>query len=162
MSDREANFVTRRATPIDAAEIVRLRALMFEDMGRDPGLLDARWRRRNIDHFTAGLAEPDVFAGYVIDNPQGGLAAVAIGWLDQHLIGTANPTGRVGYIANMCTEPDFRRRGFGRITLTALLDWMRSTDTKTVNLHASADGEALYRSFGFTDPAETALTLRLD
>lgn len=76
------------------------------------------------------------------DKPDGGLAAVAIGWLDQHLIGTANPTGRVGYVANMCTEPDFRRRGFGRITLTALLDWMRSTGTRTVNLHASTDGEA--------------------
>lgn len=162
MSDREAHFATRRAIPIDATEIVRLRALMFEDMGRDPGLLDERWRRRNVDHFTARLAQPDVFAGYVIDKPDGGVAAVAIGWLNQHLIGTANQTGRVGYVANMCTEPAFRRRGFGRITLTALLDWMRSTDTRTVNLHASTDGEALYRSLGFTDPSETALTLRLN
>ena len=30
-----------------------------------------------------------------------------------------------------------------------------------VNLHASADGEKLYRSLGFTDPQEPAFTLRL-
>lgn len=98
----------------------------------------------------------------MIDKPGEGLAATAVGWLDQHLIGTANPTGHVGYIASMYTEPVFRRRGLGRLTLTALIEWMRSAGVKTVNLHASPDGEGLYRAMGFSDPAETALTLRLD
>ena len=162
MTGQHDAFTARRAGPADAAEIVRLRALMFVDMGRNPRVLDDPWRQGNVEHFAARLAQPDVFAGYVVDKPGQGLAATAIGWLDQHLIGTTNPTGQVGYIANMYTDPAFRRRGLGRLTLTALLGWMRAAGIRTVNLHASADGESLYRAMGFTNPAETALTLRLD
>jgi ribosomal protein S18 acetylase RimI-like enzyme len=150
----------RRAGPDDAAELTRLRVLMFADMGRDPGLLDDAWRRRNVAHFRRRLAETDVFAAYVVDRPGGGLAACAVGWLNEHLIGTANQLGRVGYIANMSTDPAYRRRGYARATLVALLAWLRSTGITTVDLHAPPDGESLYRSLGFTEPTEPALTLR--
>jgi ribosomal protein S18 acetylase RimI-like enzyme len=150
----------RRAGPDDAAELTRLRVLMFADMGRDPGLLDGDWRRRNVAHFRRRLAETDVFAAYVVDRPGGGLAACAVGWLNEHLIGTANQIGRVGYIANMSTDPAYRRRGYGRATLVALLAWLRSTGITTVDLHATPDGEPLYRSLGFTEPTDRALTLR--
>lgn len=150
----------RRAGADDAAELTRLRAVMFTDMGRDPGLLDEDWRRRNVAHFRRRLAETDLFAAYVVDRPEGGLAASAVGWLNDHLVGTANQTGRVGYIANMCTDPAYRRRGYGRATLLALLAWLRSTGITAVDLHATPDGESLYRSLGFTEPTDRALTLR--
>jgi GNAT superfamily N-acetyltransferase len=104
----------RRADPDDAAELTRLRIVMFTDMGRDPSRLDEDWRRRNVSHFRRRLAETDLFAAYVVDGPAGRLAASAVGWLNEHLIGTANPVGKVGYIANMCTDPAHRRRGYGR------------------------------------------------
>ena len=150
----------RRAAPDDAAELTRLRVLMFADMGRDPRLLDDDWQRRNVAHFRRRLGETDVFAAYVVDRPGGGLAACAVGWLNEHLIGTANQIGRVGYIANMSTDPAYRRRGYGRATLVALLAWLRSTGITTVDLHATPDGESLYRSLGFAEPTEPALTLR--
>src|SRR5512133_2229 len=37
----------RRARPDDAAELTRLRVVMFTDMGRDPAPLDEDWLRRN-------------------------------------------------------------------------------------------------------------------
>src|SRR5262245_10938725 len=150
----------RRAGPDDAAELTRLRAVMFTDMGRDPGLMDEDWRRRNVAHFARRLAETDLFAAYVVERP-GGLAASAVGWLNDQLVGTANQTGRAGYIANMCTDPAYRRRGYGRATLVALLGWLRSTGITTVDLHATPDGVPLYRSLGFTQPTDQALTLRL-
>jgi ribosomal protein S18 acetylase RimI-like enzyme len=150
----------RRAAPDDAAELTRLRVLMFADMGRDPRLLDDDWQRRNVAHFRRRLGETDVFAAYVVDRPGGGLAACAVGWLNEHLIGTANQVGRAGYIANMSTDRTYRRRGYGRATLAALLGWLRSTGITTVDLHATPDGEPLYRSLGFTEPTDRALTLR--
>lgn len=135
---------------------------MFLDMGRDARLLDQDWQQRNIDHFRRRLEEDAVFAAFVIEKPDGGLAASAVGWHNPHLIGTRNQTGRTGYIANMSTDPAFRRRGYGRATLAALLDWMRSTGIAAVDLHATPDAEHLYRSVGFTESADTALTLRLD
>ena len=150
----------RRAGPDDAAELTRLRIVMFADMGRDLAPLDEDWRRRNVAHFRRRLAETEVFAAYVVDRPGGGLAASAVGWTNEHLIGTANRTGRSGYIANMCTDPAYRRRGYGRATLVALLAWLRTTGITTVDLHATPDGEPLYRTLGFTEPTDRALTLR--
>jgi ribosomal protein S18 acetylase RimI-like enzyme len=160
--DEMNQAAVRRAEPADADELTRLRILMFDGMGHDVGALDDAWRRRNVDHFTSRLSQPEEFAAFVVDKQGGGLAACAVGWLNQHLIGATNPTARVGYIANICTDRDFRRRGYGRATLTALLDWLRTTDARVVNLHASADGDALYRALGFAEPKERSLTLRLD
>ncbi|MHB8296674.1 MAG: GNAT family N-acetyltransferase [Acidimicrobiales bacterium] len=151
----------RRATPEDADELTRLRVLMFGDMGHEGLPMDAQWRERNVEHFRARLLDRDTFAAFVVDKPDWGLAACAVGWLNPHLVGLRDLSGRTGYIANMSTEPDYRRRGYGRATLLALLEWMRSTGIGRVNLHASADGEKLYRSLGFIDPQEPALTLRL-
>ena len=75
----------RRATGGDAAELTRLRIVMFEGMGQDVSGLDEGWR----------------------------------------------------------------------------LEWMREAGVGTVDLHASPDGEPLYRSLGFTEPGQPALTLRL-
>ena len=150
----------RRADPDDAAELTRLRIVMLTDTGRDPRLLDEDWSRRNVAHFRRRLTETDLFAAYVVDRPDGGLAACAIGWLNEQLVGTANPVGKVEYVANMSTDPAYRRRGYGRAALVALLAWLRSTGITIVDLHATPDGEPLYGSLGFTAPTDPALTLR--
>lgn len=151
----------RRAGRADAVELTRLRVLMFLDMGRDPADLDAQWQRRNVEHFRSRLADVEQFAAFVVDGDRGGLAASSVGWLNPHLIGTRNRSGRSAYVANICTDSAYRRRGLGRATLTALLDWLRSTGVGTVDMHATPDGERLYRSLGFAEPTEVALTLRL-
>jgi hypothetical protein len=46
----------RRATPADAAEIVRLRAAMFASMGVDGG--DGRWPEAAERHLDRALAGP--------------------------------------------------------------------------------------------------------
>ena len=89
------------------------------------------------------------------------MAASAIGWLNDHLIGTANPTGRVGYIANISTDQQWRRRGCARATLTALLEWFGSNGIRTVNLHATSEGMDLYRSMGFIESQERSMILQL-
>ncbi len=151
----------RRAGPADAGELTRLRALMFQEMGRDMTRVDEEWRRRSIAHFAERLADRESFAAFVVDKESDGLAASAVGWLDQHLIGAANLSGRIGYVANVSTDVAYRRRGYARQTMTALLGWMRTTGISTVNLHASPGAESMYRSLGFEEPTYRALTLRL-
>lgn len=168
MRSRGSGPIVRRARIEDAGELTRLRTLMCSDMGRDPRLLNPEWRRRNIEHFQQRLVDADLFAAFVIgqdpdeDRPGQPLAACAVGWLNPLLIGTGNHIGQAGYIGNTSTDPGFRRRGYGRRTLTALLDWMRSTGISTVDLHATSDGEHLYRTMGFAEPTHRALTLHLN
>ena len=146
MDDGSDTGTVRRAGPDDAAELTRLRAIMFADMGRDPALLTEDWQRRNVAHFGHRLAETDLFAAYVVDQPGGdGLAACAVGWLNEHLIGTNNPVGRSGYVANICTDPAYRRRGYSRASLTALVDWLRSTGIRVVE--TTVVGRLIIRPF---------------
>ncbi|TNC19231.1 GNAT family N-acetyltransferase [Amycolatopsis alkalitolerans] len=148
----------RRADPADAAELTRLRVVMFEGMGRDPGRFDDAWRRRNTEHFAARLADRTRFAAFVVDAGGAGLAACAIGWLNEHLVGAVHPSSQVGYVANVATDRAHRRRGCARATMEALLAWLRRAGVAKIDLHASPDAEPLYRSLGFTEPAGRALT----
>jgi hypothetical protein len=45
--------------------------------------------------------------------------------------------------------------------MSALVTWMRAAGIAAVDLHATRDGEPLYRSLGFTEPNTPSLTLRL-
>ena len=152
----------RRATQDDAAELTRLRAVMMTAMGTDPSSLATEaWRAGTAAHFRERLADEERFAAFVAEASGRGLVACAVGWLDRHLPSPTNPSGDIGYVANMSTEPEWRGQGCGRATLTALLDWMRSRGVPRVDLHATEAGEPLYRSLGFTDPTLTLLSLRL-
>ena len=152
----------RRANPADAEELTRLRVVMFEGMGNDVSGLDETWRRRSAGYFRSRLRDTREFAAFVVNKPDGaGLAACAVGWLNPHLLGLRNFTGRRGYIANTCTDVGFRSRGYGRATVTQLVEWMRAAGVPVVDLHATPDGQPLYRSLGFTDPRRSALSLRL-
>lgn len=43
----------------------------------------------------------------------------------------------------------------------ALLDWYRARGIRTIDLRASAQGEPLYKSLGFTHSPDPAMRLRL-
>jgi GNAT superfamily N-acetyltransferase len=156
-------ITVRRATEDDAGELTRLRAEMLTAMGTDASSLAGEaWRAGTEAHFRERLADVERFAAFVAEAGGPGLVACAVGWLDRRLPSPINPSGDVGCVANMSTDPEWRGQGCGRATLTALLDWMRTRGVPRVDLLATDAGEPLYRSLGFTPPHLTALTLPLD
>jgi len=66
-----------------------------------------------------------------------------------------------GDILNMYTLPHARRQGIGTLILKQLLADARSMGLSKVALHTSADGEKLYRGFGFAEPVYPYLELIL-
>lgn len=152
-------LLARTAVPDDAAEVVRLGALMFEEMGLAP---TGPWRTRAEVIATRGLADGTVVA-FVIDHPDrpGALVANAAGTIAERLPGPLNAAGRAGYIQYVCTERGFRGQGLGRMVMEALVGWYRSEGVEVVELHATADGEPLYRAMGFDEGDNPALRLRL-
>ena len=92
-----------------------------------------------------------------MDRPDGpGLAACVVGAVDQRQPGPRDTSGLRGYVYNVATDVAYRRRGFSRACMTALLDWYARRGITAVDLRASADGEPLYASLGFArtrDPA---------
>ena len=135
----------RWATLDDVPELVRLRRVMFESMGMavsavDDDAVDTVLRN--------GLPCGDFFAA-VVDG-DGFLAACGVGMTALRLPGPGNPSGRYGYIQSMVTDERARRQGHARAVLLALLGRFAELGVTKVDLHASAMGDPLYRSVGFT------------
>lgn len=155
-------IVIRPAVPADATELVRLRRLMFLAMnGHDaPG----SWERDAEAMARRLLTGPDPRLGaFVVAGEEGGaphLAACAVGTVEERLPAPGHPSGRFGFVFNVCTDPRYRGRGYARATTEALLDWFAARGVTRVDLHATSGAEPLYRNLGFTEHS-TPLSLDL-
>ncbi|MBF6332963.1 GNAT family N-acetyltransferase [Nocardia transvalensis] len=153
----------RQAVAADAAELVRLRAVMIEALdgriGNEHG-----WREHAAQTLRKRLADPDgSMAAFVVDRPgePGALAACAVGVVEHLLSSPSNPSGTLGYLFNVATEQAHRRRGYSRACVVALLDWFRRREVGVVDLHASQHGAPLYTALGFRPTADPSMRLRL-
>ena len=70
--------------------------------------------------------------------------------------------GRLGYILNMYTTPEFRRQGIGTVLLEKMIEEAKFMGLSRVHLHASKLGEGVYRKRGFSEPSDIELVMRLD
>jgi ribosomal protein S18 acetylase RimI-like enzyme len=141
-----SSWRVRMAVADDAEELVRLRVLMFEAMGRDVSATD--WRQQAVAVFKRELGGPDLIAT-VIDAPDGGLACCAAAFVRLDLprpgqLGTVS-----AHLHNVCTDPAWRRRGLARLAVTALVEHLDALGVPWSDLHASDEGRGLYESLGF-------------
>ncbi|MGV9267884.1 GNAT family N-acetyltransferase [Kitasatospora sp. NPDC003701] len=151
----------RQAVEHDIAELVRLRALLFETLGGEyfqPAAGDDGWRTALTSTLTDRLTS-DTLRILVVDGADG-LAACGIGSVEQRLPGPHLRNGRVGLVIGVVTAPAYRRRGHSRAIMRGLLDWFREREVARVDLYASDEGEPLYRELGFVDHPDPALYLR--
>lgn len=71
------------------------------------------------------------------------------------------PNGKTGYILNMYTLKDFRKNGICKVLLEKLIDEARQLKLEKIELHATREGESVYRDLGFTEPTDKALEINL-
>ena len=62
-----------------------------------------------------------------------------------------NLQGIEAYILNMYTVPEYRGKGLARRLLEKCIDESKKSGVKRIWLHASKDGEPLYKKMGFTN-----------
>ncbi|MEU6857810.1 GNAT family N-acetyltransferase [Glycomyces sp. NPDC046736] len=150
----------RHAELGDIDEIIRLREVMIAEWF---DMSDSTWKSEAAEVLRRRLDEPKpTMAVTVIDAPDGaGLAACAAGTIEERLPFPVNLSGRVGWVFNVVTDPQWRRRGFSRSCVTALLDWFDQQSVATVELLATGDGEGLYQRYGFNRTKEPSMRLRM-
>ncbi|MFF3577472.1 GNAT family N-acetyltransferase [Streptomyces mirabilis] len=168
MGQRKGNGpAVRQAVEYDLVELVRLRALLFEDLGGDffsPTSADDDW----LDALAVVLKEQltsDAVRILVVDGDgdsdgDRGLAACGIATIEQRLPGPHLRNGRIGHVIGVVTDPSYRRRGHSRSIMRGLLDWFAEREVARVDLYASTEGEPLYRELGFTHHPDPALYWR--
>ncbi|MEY9878350.1 ribosomal protein S18 acetylase RimI-like enzyme [Streptacidiphilus sp. MAP12-33] len=152
-------ITVRAAVPADAPELVRLREVMLASMqsGTIATGSSTDWKAPTEAILRASLAGDDatrpVFGVFVVDDEErpGRLAACAVGTLEQRLPAPGHPDGLFGFVFNICTDPDRRRRGYAKACTQALLAWFDGKGATRLDLHASPFGQDLYRGLGFTE-----------
>ncbi len=152
--------VTRPGVPADTPEVLRLAVLMYESIGIDASV--GPWIQVAAEHISARLGQDAAI--FVVDDPaqDGRLAAIGAGTISRRLPSPGNPGAKIGYVQWMSTDPAWRRRGFARQIMLALLEWFRQNEAQTVELHAAPLGERLYQELGFEQGRSPALRLRLE
>ncbi|MEU6246523.1 GNAT family N-acetyltransferase [Glycomyces sp. NPDC047010] len=150
---------TRSAGPGDIDELVRFRAVLLSEWFDTS---DPEWRAMTAAALARRLVEPSpTMHAVVVDAPDGSgrLASCAIGTVSERLPNPRNPSGLYGWVFNVVTEDEWRRRGYGRACMDALIEWFRANGVGTVELLATDKGLGLYEQLGFTVSDEPAMRL---
>jgi GNAT superfamily N-acetyltransferase len=150
--------IVRLAAPHEGADVVRLASIMYEAMGLDVAQPEWRAEAERMVRVRNGTVDCAVF----VVEENGRLVACGAVTVATRLPGPGNPAARYGYIQWMVTEPAHRRRGHGRAVFEVILEWLREQGVRHLELHATPEGEPLYRSFGFDDPRYPQLRAGLE
>jgi GNAT superfamily N-acetyltransferase len=147
----------RLATTLDLDQLVEMRcAFLHEAVPEEP-----------MDPATA-----DVIRQYFERSLANGLFTAFIAEADRRIVATSgmvihhhpptrrNPTGKIAYLMNMYTLPEFRRRGMATELLKRLIEAARAADCRRVCLHALVGTREFYGKCGFT-PVKSEMRLEL-
>ncbi|MGW4447102.1 GNAT family N-acetyltransferase [Streptomyces sp. NPDC004682] len=155
--------LVRRAVPEDAREVLRLRQVMLDAVSPHPAA--GSWHEESLPTLRERLADPaGSFAAFVVDHPErvGALAALAAGTVEYRIGNAVSPTGAVGFVFSVATDPGARRRGYARACVTdGLLEWFRERGAGKIQLTASAEALPLYESLGFRPKPDPFMELVL-
>ena len=66
-----------------------------------------------------------------------------------------HPTGKRAHLMNVYTNPEYRRQGIARQTVTMLLDEAKERGVTYISLDTTQSGEPLYQALGFGHSKET-------
>jgi GNAT superfamily N-acetyltransferase len=152
------HWKVRPATAADVDIIVEHRRNMHRDMGCSDEAALEEMGRVCRPYFAAAMAEGS-YHGWLAEDA-GGKVVAGGGVLITR--GPAHPRElrlTRATILNVYTSAAHRRKGAARQLMEAMLGWCRAEGFRTVTLHASHDGRALYESLGFEPTNEMRLQL---
>lgn len=143
-------FELTRAGLESVEELIALRmAYLAADFGELAPADEASIRAALPSYFERHL-ERDLTA-FVALAPDGRIASVALLLVSEKPANPRFPGGRIGTVFNVYTVPEFRRRGLASQVMGELLACARELGLDLVELNATDEGYALYRSLGFED-----------
>jgi GNAT superfamily N-acetyltransferase len=152
-------YTIRPATTTDIGVLVEHREKMFREMG---------WQGAYADmalHYGRWLDDTIPSGAYVgwVATPEGDSTIVSsagvlvVPWTP----GPFAMDPRLAWIVNVYTDHAHRRRGLARRLMNEMHDWCRSQGIERTALNASAPGQPIYESMGYTLAVEPMMRLGL-
>ncbi len=127
------SFDVRRATADDKPEWLRMRLLLWPEVG-SAGLLE------DMDR----MLEDDLTPVFILKRPEGGLGGFLEAGTRKYAEGCV--TAPVGYIEGWFVDEDLRGQGFGHRLVRAAEDWARSQGLKEMGSDTWLDNEGSIRA----------------
>ena len=152
-------LVLKRAEVADAALLAEMRLEMRRE--RETAtcrLAEEEFYRRNLEFFRTHLADGS-FISYIAWAGDNAAACSGLS-LQVHPPTYENPSGRHGYITNMYTRPEWRKRGIAKMLVDKLVEAAKAAGCAQLFLNASPMGRPLYIRYGF-EPVEGEMSLTL-
>ena len=134
----------RRLTPDDLDIFISMRINQLREEGAKE---ETDLRPALLDHYTRHMADGTFVSWLAVD--------------DGKIVGTSGmsfvekppyfgcPSGKIGLLSSMFTDPQYRRRGIARKLLSLVVEEARNYGCGTVQITASDMGVLLYTDFGF-------------
>ena len=133
----------------DIEALVKMRlSYLIEDNGSLDSQHLTAIKRELPGYFQAHL-DKDLFV-YVIRDGQN-IVSCAFFLIAEKPMSPAFINGRTGMVLNVYTCPSYRRKGYAKIIMEALLSDAKKMEILVIELKATEDGYPLYHSVGFED-----------
>ncbi|MCY3413999.1 MAG: GNAT family N-acetyltransferase [Candidatus Heimdallarchaeota archaeon] len=161
----------RMATVDDIEDLIKLRLEMFksssmidkpESIAEDKFIEIINRTREPIKQYFLENIPNKEFFGWLAFNQHGEAIGSGGAIIHKNPPSPSNISGKIGYIMNISTMPNYRRMGVATKITTTILKWLKEQGITKVTLHPSRDGRFLYRKLGFAVIDEMILDLSLN
>lgn len=137
-----------KASVLDINEIIRLRVALLKEVDE----IQSEEEENKIVNATKSYLETEVannnFVSYIAKSDEGVVSVSGVSFFKRPPY-LENLQGIEAYILNMYTLPNHRSQGLARQLLEKCIEECKKRNVKRIWLHASKDGEPLYKSMGF-------------
>ena len=143
------NISYREATLADIKDLAKLRIDFLKEVQNPETRLISEAGLNEIlqDYFQQHLASGDFVAWIALAD--GEIVSTSGLCFSKIIPGFTLLDGRVAYIMNIYTLPEWRKKGIGKQVFHHILEAARERNYKRVLLHATEDGRPIYEKFGF-------------
>ena len=150
----------RKATAADIETLIEHRIIFLKEVHCNPSPELEASVRQSLRQYLAKAFANDTFVSWIAEYENKPVGFSGIVFREQP--GNFElPAGRTGYILNMFTVREFRQNGIGSSLFQKLLEEAKLRGLDKVELHATKDGEPVYRKFKFTEPHDIAMEIIL-
>jgi GNAT superfamily N-acetyltransferase len=160
MQIERKNITLKKATISEIETIIDYRIIFLKEAQGIPGEETEVSLRKSLREYLVKALENDSFIFWIAEyeNKSIGFGGMVI----REQPGNFEiPKGKTGYVLNMFTLKEYRNNGIGSLLFQKLIDEANQRNLDRIELHATQDGEPIYRRFGFTEPHDKVLEFRL-
>ncbi|MBO4650426.1 MAG: GNAT family N-acetyltransferase [Clostridiales bacterium] len=146
MSGLKKNITYKKLTENEVNELIRLRILQLREEGakEDIDLVP------NLKDFYKRHMADGTFVSWIAMDGDKIVGTSGMSFIEKPPY-FSNPTGKIGLLSSMYTDPEYRRMGIAKELLSRVVDEARAYGCGVMQITASDMGVKLYKAFGCTN-----------